>query len=326
MKSRLPLPLLIPVLVGCASSPPALVKDPAIEEAFREQRLREQESIARQGQFSRVLVSLDKMVDSYVFMVNERGDNTEGDQRRKVEEYLSQQVDGRFDIRAQQWRSGHYDELVAAANNPSIRLRGNRSIALAALGFSTRPETLSVLLNGVEDENFNVSNSAVLGLATLKDERTPPMVIARCVEQPERPMSMRSNAAWALYQIQTSVVDTSDILEFWKTTLDRPIAQTDPGILVSAVRGMGLSRDPELAGHVKKYVSDPTPQVRMAAAIALGRMQNQATFESLLVLLGPGETNANVRLAARKALQALAGGTDRGYSVDQWRKVFERGS
>ena len=130
----------------------------------------------------------------------------------------------------------------------------------------------------------------------------------------------------ALYQIQTSVVDTSDILEFWKTTLDRPIAQTDPGILVSAVRGMGLSRDPELAGHVEKYVSDPTPQVRMAAAIALGRMQNEATHESLLLLLGPGETNANVRLAARKALQALAGGTDRGYSVDQWRKVFERGS
>lgn len=317
--------LLLTVLIGCSSSPttPEREMDPELEQAFREQRQDELERLARQGQFTSILLNLDKMIDSYVYVANEGGEGGLDDRQEKIADFLTQQVDGRFNSQTGQWTSGHYDELVQAASNATYP--GNQSIALAALGFSSRPDTLSVLLNGVESEDFNVSNSAVLALAIFKNERTPPVVLMRCIDQLERPMSMRSNAAWALYQIQTAIVDPSEIVEYWKTVLDRPIQDTDPGVLVSAVRGMGLSRDAELASYVEKYVSTPTPQVRMAAAIALGRMQNQESYETLLALLGPAETNPNVRLAARKALQALAGGVDRGYSVEQWRKVFERG-
>lgn len=322
MKTRLAIAL-FPLLAGCASDTTGTGMDPAIEEAFRQQQQQEQELAARRNQLNRILLDLDKMVDSYVFMVNERGDWGTGDSVGKIERFLSQQVDGFFNIQTQQWENGHYDELVRVADDPSIP--GNQSISLAALGFSTRPETLSVLLNGVENEDFNVSNSAVLGLAVFRDERTPPAVLMRCVVQEGRPLSMRSNAAWALYQLQTVLSDNEEIVEFWKSLLGKPTLAVDPGILISAVRGMGITRNPELTGYIVKFVSDPTPQVRMAAAIALGRMQNQATYESLLALLGPAETNANVRLAARKALQALAGGTDRGYDVQGWRLLFDRG-
>ena len=321
MKTTTAIALLI--LAGCASESTQLEMDPAIEDAFREQRGRERELAARQGQFTNVLLNLDKMVDSYVYKVNERGELTPADEVARIEQYLSQEVDGHFDVQTQQWVRGHYDELVHAADDPSAP--GNQSVALAALGFSTRPETLSVLLNGVESADLNVSNSAVLALAVFKDERTPPAVLARCVNQEERPMSMRTNAAWALYQIQTAAIDNTEIVEFWKGILEEQAQRVDPGILVTAVRGMGLTRDPELTGYVVKYVSNPTPQIRMAAAIALGRMQNPTTYETLLALLGPAETNANVRLAGCKALQALAGGIDRGYDVEGWRLLFERG-
>ena len=323
MKTRIAIALPL-LLAGCASDAATPEMDPAIEEAFRQQQEREKELAISRSQFNRILLDLDKMVDSYVFMVNERGEADTADAVGKIDRFLSQQVDGSFDVQTQQWESGYYDELVRAADDPTYP--GNQSIALAALGFSTRPETLSVLVNGVENEDFIVSNSAVLGLAVFRDERTPPAVLARCVVEEGRPLSMRSNAAWALFQIQTILIDNDDeIVAFWKSLLEQPPLTVDPGILVSAVRGIGLTRDPELTDFVVKFVSDPTPQVRMAAAIALGRMQNQATYESLLALLGPAETNANVRLAARKALQALAGGTDRGYDVLGWRLLFDRG-
>ena len=61
-------------LAGCASETTQPAMDPAIEEAFREQQERERDLDARRSLFTRVLMDLDKMVDSYVYMVNERGE------------------------------------------------------------------------------------------------------------------------------------------------------------------------------------------------------------------------------------------------------------
>ena len=69
----------------------------------------------------------------------------------------------------------------------------------------------------------------------------------------------------------------------------------------------------------------PTPRLRMAAAVALGRMNAQEHWQPLLELLKPQEPNPNVRLSARKALARLAGDKDYTYDIGAWRKVFERG-
>ena len=54
----------------------------------------------------------------------------------------------------------------------------------------------------------------------------------------------------------------------------------------------------------------------MAVAVALGRIRSEDSLPILFMLLGPAESNQNVKLATRKALQELAPGTDRGYEPD----------
>lgn len=98
----------------------------------------------------------------------------------------------------------------------------------------------------------------------------------------------------------------------------------DPEILTPVVRAVGLFRNPDHARFVEPLTRHRTPSVRMNAAIALGRMGNQASHKVLLKLIQPAETNPNVRLAARKALQALAGNIDAGYDVEMWKSLFAR--
>ena len=105
-----------------------------------------------------------------------------------------------------------------------------------------------------------------------------------------------------------------------------PEAGTEPWILIQALRGLGRLRNGEHAPAAVPYLTHPTPMVRLAAAVSLGYLRNRDVNEALIARLGPVETNANVRLAVRKALQALAGGIDRGYDVKEWRRVFETGS
>ena len=125
--------------------------------------------------------------------------------------------------------------------------------------------------------------------------------------------------------MQDSCFKKEEILAFYAEALSRPIDHYEPTILVSLIRGMGKGRNPEQAEIVVKYASHPTAKIRETVANALGRMKNPDSAEALLALLSVSETNPNVRLASRKALQALAGDVDRGYDVEEWRKVFHRG-
>jgi hypothetical protein len=95
---------------------------------------------------------------------------------------------------------------------------------------------------------------------------------------------------------------------------------------MNAVRGLGVSRKPDHAALVARYVTHPVPKVRSAAAVALARMNAQDQVEALLALLAPAETNDEARLAGRLALTALAGGEDHGYDVAEWRRQFQRKS
>ena len=135
---------------------------------------------------------------------------------------------------------------------------------------------------------------------------------------------MKMNAAWALVQLQLVVPEPHRIVPVWLRSLQQPRGAVDPWVLVQALRGLGFARDPQHSAVVSPFINHALPRVRWAAVIALGRMGDPEAHTVLLTRLGPAESNANVRLAARKALQVLAGGVDREYDVVQWRKVFER--
>ena len=310
-KSLICLCSLVAACFGCTSGPSA-VADPSIEAEALERRRLAAETEARLGAPERLLTDFDKTLDKYAQYRLSGGPTRNDALAEKIGAFLHEQA------------AEHFDVLVHEAN--SVEYPRNRAIAVAALGFSGRIEALDPILNAVRDEHDEVVTNAMLGLAILRDPRTPPEVIAGVIESPEYVATTRAGAAWALFEIQQVVVDQTPILAIWQRVLDGPIDEDPASVVVSALRGVGYARDPARADALLRYVSHPVPLVRTAAAIALGRAGNDDAVAALIALIGTGETNENVKLAARKALQALAGGVDRGYDVRAWKRVFDRGA
>ncbi len=259
-----------------------------------------------------MLRDLDWSLDKFAEFVHNSGSMRMDANVEKTEAFLRQQA------------SDHLDMLLHEADN--VTVPRNRGIAVAALGFSGSEAALDPLLNAVNADNPDVVANAVFGLAMLHDRRTPPSAFSTIIEDPERSPELRASAAWGLYELQQAIVETAPIVAIWVRLMSGPIDSMPPGVAVQALRGLGLTRDPNQLELVERYAAHPTPLVRWAAAIALGRIGDVGAVPTLLRLLGSGEPNQNVHLGARKALQALAGGVDLGYDVKEWQKVFDRGS
>jgi len=323
-------------LAACGSARDAAY-DPAIEARFREQNQRAQEARDRLTAIDRVMLDLDRNLNEYFSaMLNSgfaRADSLalglENFIRQRVAENFDQLVafaDGAGNDQIDAVAAGVSRELASKMNAATLDLVRNQQIAMAALGFSNRQAALDPMLNGAASKDPKIAGNAVLGLAILGDSRTPPEVIARVMENKRFSEIVRTSAAWSLYRLQSKLVSTSAIIETWRQNLVGPIDEGKiDGVLTSALRGVGLSRDRSLSKEVMRYASHPTPIVRMGAAIALGRLQDPSAVDVLLTLIEPAEQNPNVRLAARKSLQALAGGNDRGYDIKAWRELFQRG-
>lgn len=311
LPTALVLTSLLATFNACSSTAEG-VTDPAIEQAARERARRAAETEDRLFAPERMLTDLDKAIDKYTQYrmsgASPRVDST----AEKIEAYIRENV------------ARGFDELVRQAD--TVDYPRNRAIAVAALGFSDRDEALAPLVNAARDENPEIVANAMFGLAMLQDPRTPPAVVERVIRAEEYEEPVRTGAAWTLHELQRVIDDDTKIVAIWRDLLDGPLDAIPAGVAVSAVRGLGLTRSTDHYELVERYASHPMALVRQAAAIALGRMGSEQAVPSLLALIGPAETNDNVRLAARKALQALAGGIDRKYDVQEWQRVFERGS
>lgn len=317
-------PLVCLLLAACGTAP-EIRREPAVEEAQRERQLREEDQKRRD--FRAVLIRLDQAIDSYVAAVSNQGEARADARAERLYKAIHEMV---MDLGPMYVRRGGtppppgetFARLQALATNSEVP--ADQGLALAALGFSGQPEVMPLILQGTQLADPTVVDCAVLGLAVLRAPATPPGVFEAIFRNPQHPLDGRVQAAWALYRVQTATDRTEPIAAIWR----RAIADADtlpPGVVVSALRGIGLLRNPADGALVAPFLKHPTPRVRMAAAIALGRMNAQAHWQDLLALLGPQETVQNVRLHARKALAALAGGVDHGYDVLAWRKTFERG-
>lgn len=309
------LPLLLALFAGCASSDP---KQPSgtFDPELEAQERKKLDSEATRNEFHAVLLQIDQALDGYVRAVNNSGVARYDTEREQLDRLLRQLVSGRPP-------GTNATRLVALASDGSDPYR--QGIALAALGFCDRSDAMPTILQGAQLQDEQLVDRAVLGLAILHDPRTPPGIVARVVENEKHNERGRIGAAWALIRLQENSLRVDEIVPVWLRLLQGDKDQ-HPLLLANALRGVGLTRTPEHAALVAKYTSHPTPRVRMNAAIALGRMNAQAQHESLIAMLGPAETVPNVRLAARKALQQLAGNVDRGYDVELWRREFQRGS
>jgi len=274
------------------------------------------EADAHRRDFTNVLLQLDKALDSYVRAISNTGVARYDEERERLDRLLRQLVRGTPS-------NDNTRKLIAVAGDSSDSFF--QGIALAALGFADNsPEVMPVILQGAQLSDPLLVDRAILGLAILKDPRTPPGVVSAVMLDPKHPNEGRVNASWALVTMQETSLHADEILPVWKHLLEDG-KEDHPLLIANAVRGLGLSRDAQYGALVARYLTHPTPRVRFNAAVALGRMNAQDQWEKLLALLSPAETGPNVRLAARKALQALAGNVDRGYDIELWRREFQRG-
>jgi hypothetical protein len=310
---------------ACAGAPPkelARDQDPAIETS--EQRA--VEAIERQREFQLTLLRLDQGLESYARALADQGNPASDRQVPRIHKMLHDLVvDERTyssDPKAasQKRRGEHYERLLALAADGS--LPDNQGIALAALGFSGLPEVMPVILQGAQLPDPLRRDRAVLGLAVLKDPRTPPGVLIQIVEDASYPEDGRAQAAWALYQLQETNQKQTEIIDYWRRLLLNRRPEVPAAVIATAVRGLGLTRNAADADLVAACTKDQLPRIRMLAAIALARMNATGHWPALVELIGPGESKPNVRLAAQKALVHLAGGQDRGYDVTAWQKLF----
>lgn len=307
--------LALPLLPSCSSTSatpgaPELRREPAPDEETR--RLQQINENKRRNELPRVLLDLDKMIDGYVSVLSNAGTVRSDNELQRIDKALRQKV------------KEHRDQLLKLAADSTDR--DQQALALAALGFA-EGDVLSAILQGAQLQDDHLVDRAVLGLAVLKDPRTPPGVLVAIMNDATHPEAGRIQASWALYVLQENRIKTQEIAQIWRGVLDE--GEQHPLILANAVRGMGLLREDATAEDralIARYVKHPVAMVRWTSAIALGRTNAQDQVDALLKLLGPAESIANVRLAARKALQSLAGGTDRGYDIELWRKEFARGA
>jgi hypothetical protein len=326
---KLPLlvPLVLVVLVSACSTTETTpeekgVRDPAYEKERQARWDRRRKKRRMPEEIGKVLLDANLLLNDY-FQSRKAPGNT------RVETHIVSVRKALQEIVAVNFR-----RLVIAAEDPTYGQ--NQAVALAALGFAEekgqRDQALLPLLNGVGATNQAMVANACLGIGELKDNRTPPGVLVDLLLDHKRDKTTRMNACWALTQLQGVYAhkEKEQLLAVWLQILRRaekpakPEDRVDPEILSPVVRAVGLYRNPDHAQLMESYLTHHTPSIRMNAAIALGRMGNQDSRKALYKLIQPSEKNPNVRLAARKALQALAGNVDGGYDVEVWKSLFAR--
>jgi hypothetical protein len=302
--------LLCFTVAACGGSP-ELAHDPQIEQQFVDAQRAEEEAKSKVT-FEADLLKLDQAIDKYATAWLTAELATGEKLKEKLENVIRPLVEK------------HFARLLTAADNRDYP--APRSIALAALGFSGRPEALDPMLNGARDGGPDIAVAALFGLAVLQDSNTPIPVLGGLMLDPKQTIEVRRNASLALLRVQEKAYEPDAPTPFWIQIIERPLDSEDHGVQMHAIRGLGQRRNPEHAKYAERVAGHPQPKVRVAAAIAMGRMKNESSVPALLALIGPMETNDNVRLAARKALTAISGGIDREYDVPAWRKLFERGN
>lgn len=257
-----------------------------------------------------LMTQADRALDEYAKVVFGPNDFQAEFQQRNIEKFIAQ------------LENDYRDDFFSMARDGEKP--GKQAVAVAVLGFSNEPAALPTILSALGSGKEPVVANAVFALSVLKHPDTPPAPLARLIEDESVRIEARASAAWTLHEVQTRAIDPAPFETIWRRLLERPRGSVDPSILVSAIRGMGRLREARNAPLLETFLDHPTPKLREAACIALERCGSQDSWARIVERIEPAETNPNVRLAAQKALQALAGIPGEQYDAKAWRKVFQR--
>jgi HEAT repeat protein len=294
---------------GCASTAVEEPdKSPEIEQRAREEREQAGQAKARHSDFNLIRIRLDEAISGYVSFQAQSENPRAERQAESLRSYIEAQ--------AKRFR----DDLLADLQDSDPRLR---TIAAAALGFGGDQALVDPLLLALSDPVDSVRASACLGLGVLAKVTTPLDQLWNLLLDDKQSVPVRRAAAWVLVKLQLAGAPSAAFTQGLPRALQGDPLTKDDVVLVQCLRGLGLLRNPNLMPAALPYLSHPTPLVRQAALIAVGRCQNREAVPLVLPFLSATEANPNVRLTARKTLKALTGNRiDHEYDVAAWQREF----
>lgn len=126
------------------------------------------------------------------------------------------------------------------------------------------------LSEALANDDRHVREGAVVGLATLRDERSvPPLAKASA----DRDARVRLTAVTVLSEFHDHQVTTA---------LMQRLKDSDPKVRASAASGLANADDPQAEDALASVLSDPDPQVRLSAASSLAEMGDARAIAVLI--------------------------------------------
>lgn len=270
---------------GCSSTPEAEAppeadqpKPPRMREAVPEQG--PGANFGRETDPDQLFIQLDRQLR------NSRDPNTSSVATVKMRPIVTRYVDANFDM---------VERAITGKNDR------HRLVAAWALGYSTNPRALPLLLSLLTHPNKRVRCNALYSIANLGDPDTPlaPLVTRFADDDP----GVRANAARAVRDTLPAGGGLEALVP-----LTGLLADKDPRVRLAAVGALGRIGRPEVIGYLQNALEDEKPLVRGQAALALGKTQDPEAVQHLIGAL-KHEKNPLAGHSILKALESLTGQT-----------------
>ena len=195
--------------------------------------------------------------------------------------------------------------------------------AIQALGRMRAPESLSLIVQALEDPCQDTALDAVRALGSIGTPAAGAAIVLRLGRAPELPLGIvepallncyRGDAAGLLRATLEAADHSRPILArvlaevaVPETSGDLAILATDPNadVRASVARILAVARPPGAAGLLSELARDPVWFVRLRSMLALGALQDPYLLPVLVE--GLCDRNRLVRLRAASALAAMDG-------------------
>ncbi|MCE9637096.1 MAG: HEAT repeat domain-containing protein [Planctomycetes bacterium] len=236
----------------------------------------------REFEFGRTLQSLDKRVDTWVFLGSEAGDDARG--RRAVEESAIEAVVAQHLARLL--------ELAADVGDTTRRKIAVKSLAFTRSADAKHPlaaDATGVLVAALHTNDPQLQTNAAFALARRKDPSTPVQALLDAARSGDA--DVRVNSLLALWHVLDVRGEKGMALDAPTREAALPIIETslfdpdDPMARGYAAAAMGALGDPRGVDSLLNLLRDTNPVVRTHTALALGKLGDRRAVEPLVDLI-----------------------------------------
>ena len=193
-----------------------------------------------------------------------------------------------------------------------------QGIASATLGFLGDESVLPILLNNVSSTEEIVISKALLGIGVLASPETSIAPIAAAIELHHTNEEVAANAAFCLFQL--SFTNIQDLDGSMSTAILKLATHSNAHIRAQSVLSLGLIKANQCLPTITDALAgDPSPDVRVAAAWAMGKIGAKSSTLALINALNDPDV---VTAGAARASLALIHGKDYGPDQKSWRNAI----